>query len=197
VSSPAARIAAIVAAAGESRRFGSPKLLATIDHQPLIRLAVERVLQAKLNPVIVVLGRHGENVRRALVGLPVQFTENPDPSLGLGSSIAAGIRALPADTNAVIITLGDQPFLETRILEELADAWRRAQAMIVVPAFRGQRAPPVLFSREVFPELLELRGEAGGREIIDRDSSRVHVVHFDMPMPADVDTPEDLSRLEK
>jgi molybdenum cofactor cytidylyltransferase len=196
VSSPAARIAAIVAAAGESRRFGSPKLLATIDQRPLIRLAVECVLPARLNPTIVVLGRHSKDVRHALKGLPVQFTENPDPSLGLGSSIAAGVRALPADTNAVIITLGDQPFLDTRILEQLTDAWRRTRAMIVVPEFRGQRAPPVLFSREVFPELLALRGDAGGREIMDRDPTRVHVVHLDMPLPADVDIPEDLSRLE-
>jgi len=196
VNSGSVRVAAIVAAAGESRRFGSPKMLAPFRGEPLLRATVRNVTKAGLDEVIVVLGPDASAVQDALNDLPVRITINPDPSQGLGSSIAAGVRAA-ASAEAVIVVLGDQPTLDAAVVRGLYDAWLRTGAAIVLPEYRGQRAPPVLFSRRVFPELLKLEGEAGGREVVSRDPARVHAVHLDQDVPADVDTPGDLAALSE
>jgi molybdenum cofactor cytidylyltransferase len=195
VSSPAARTAVIVAAAGESRRFGSPKMLARFRGEPLLRATVRNVMRAGFDEIIVVIGPDSPAVRDALDGLPVRIAINHDPSQGLGSSIAEGVRAISADTACAVVVLGDQPTLDANVAAALREAWQSTGAPVVVPEYRGQRAPPVLFSRSVFPELGLLRGETGGREVVGRDPARVHVVAIDSDIPPDIDTPQDLANL--
>ena len=188
---PVPRVTVIVAAAGEARRFGSPKLLAPLHGEPLIRHTLKAVL-AVTEDVIVVLGHHAAGVREAVEGLPVRLATNPDPSRGMGSSIAAGARALPADANATIIVLADQPALPPSLLPRLIGAWRESGKAIVVPEFRGQQMPPVLFDASVFAELREADGERGARMIVEREPARVEVVRIDQQAPLDVDSPGDL-----
>jgi len=188
-------ITAIVLAAGLSRRMGRAKLLLPLEGRPVIRITVEHVLASGIPRVVVVTGPEPHQVTEALTGLPVSFAVNPAPEAGQASSIRIGVKAVPPETEAALITLGDQPFLPAGVIPSLLAARRSAETPIVAPRYRDGRGNPVLFGREMFPELLELSGDQGARSIIERDPGRVTLVDFDFPMPHDLDTPEDYGRL--
>lgn len=188
-------IAAIVLAAGASRRFGSQKLLAELRGKPVVRWSVENVLEAQPDEVIVVTGADREAVRAALDGLAVRVVVNESWNEGIGSSLRAGIAALDASAEAAMIALGDQPGLEARVVASLLNAYTEGSKAIVVPSYMGERGHPVIFAASVFPELLALRGDRGARDVISLDPRRVTMVDFDAPLPLDVDTGEALRAL--
>ena len=188
-------IVAIVLAAGLSRRMGQAKLLLPLANRPVVRLTVEAVLTGGVDRVVVVTGGEHQPLAEALSGLPVALAINPHPEEGQASSIRVGIGALPAGTEAVLIALGDQPFLAGEIIPALLAARERTGKAIVAPRYRDGRGNPVLFSPELFGELLEISGDQGARSVIERDAGRVALVDFDLPMPQDLDTPEDYDRL--
>jgi molybdenum cofactor cytidylyltransferase len=188
-------ITAVVLAAGAASRFGSQKLLAPFRGAPLIRRTVENVLASQVSETVVVLGRDGEDVRRALTGLPVRFVINPGFRRGLSTSLRAGVEALEPSTLAAIIVLGDQPGVTPAIIDHVIDEGRRSRLPIVVPEYAGTRGNPAMFDAEVFAELRAIEGDQGARAVITRDPARVATVCFPFDMPADVDTPEDYARL--
>jgi len=188
-------IVGIVLAAGLSRRMGQAKLLLPVENRPVVRLTVEAVLTGGVDRVVVVTGSEHQPLAEALAGLPVALATNPHPEAGQASSIRVGIGALPAGTEAVLIALGDQPFLAGEIIPALLAARERTGKAIVAPRYRDGRGNPVLFSRELFGELLDISGDQGARSVVERDAGRVALVDFDLPMPQDLDTPEDYDRL--
>jgi molybdenum cofactor cytidylyltransferase len=188
-------IAAIVLAAGASRRFGSQKLLAVLHGKPVVRWSVENLLEAQPDEVIVVTGADGGAVRAALEGLAVRVVVNESWAEGIGSSLRAGIAAVGTDADAAMIVLGDQPGVQTRVIASLLNAHAEGDKAIVVPSYRGERGHPVIFGVSIFPELRTLGGDRGARDLIARDPGRVTVVDFDAPAPLDVDTEEELRSL--
>jgi molybdenum cofactor cytidylyltransferase len=120
---------------------------------------------------------------------------NDDPAAGQASSIRVGIAALPPDTEAALIVLGDQPLLPPEIIPALVAALARTGKAIAAPRYRDGRGNPVLFARATFPELLAIAGDQGARSVLERDPGRVALVDFDVPMPQDLDTPRDYDRL--
>ena len=174
--------------------MGKPKLLLPIDGKPLVRWSVERLLP-HVDGVIVVTPPEDTALRAALDGLPVRFVVNPRPEGGQGTSLAAGAAALPADAEAVVIALGDQPRLPDGLVARLIDAFRREGKPIVAPVYQGTQGTPVVFAASVFGELRALDGDAGARAVVRRDPARVTLVQLATPMPPDVDTPEDYARL--
>jgi molybdenum cofactor cytidylyltransferase len=188
-------IAAIVLAAGLSRRMGRPKLLLPLEGRPVLRITVEGVLAAGVDPVVVVTGTEHRELVDVLAGLSVALVNNPSPEAGQAGSIRIGVGALAPDTEAVLIALGDQPFVPSPVMAGLLAAFRTTGKAIVAPRYRDGRGNPVLFSRETFAELREVSGDQGARSVVERDPSRVALVDFDLPMPQDVDTPEDYARL--
>lgn len=187
-------IAGIVLAAGFARRMGRPKLLLEFRGKPIVRWAVEG-LAGHVEDLIVVSGQEEGGVRAALAGLAVRFARNPRPHEGQGSSIAVGVAALKPWTRATMIALGDQPRVPAEVISALLMAWRRTDKEIVAPVYRGTQGTPVVFGAAVFPELSRLTGDAGARSVVAARPERVEFVDFDMPVPADVDTPEDYARL--
>jgi molybdenum cofactor cytidylyltransferase len=187
--------AAVVLAAGLSRRMGQPKLLLRVAGRPVIRLTVERVLMSGLMPVLVVTGPEPAVIAEALAGLPIELVINPRPEAGQASSVRTGVAALPPAAEAVLIVLGDQPFLAAEIIPALIAAHGETLKPITAPRYHGTRGNPVLFARDVFAELLAIEGDQGARAVVERDPTRVALVDFDFPMPSDVDTPEDYERL--
>jgi molybdenum cofactor cytidylyltransferase len=188
-------IAAVVLAAGASRRFGSQKLLADLRGKPVVRWSVERMVESCPDEVIVVVGHEGEAVRAALEGLAVRVITNEGWSEGIGSSLRTGIAALPAEADAAMIALGDEPTVKSADIVALLEAYAASEKRIVVPSYRGEHAHPVIFARQLFPELLAIGGDRGAREVIVSDPSRVLVVDFDALPPRDVDTREQLRSL--
>jgi molybdenum cofactor cytidylyltransferase len=187
-------IAAILLAGGLSRRMGRPKLLLDLRGQPVIRRTVEALL-GRLDDVVVVTGTEDAALREALAGLDVRFANNPRPQNGQGSSIAVGVRALKPWTRAVLIVLGDQPRLPDPVVPTLIESFERIGKPIVTPVYRGVQGNPVLFGNEMFAELAALTGDAGGKAVLGAHPDGVARIAFDLPMPADLDTPEDYARL--
>jgi molybdenum cofactor cytidylyltransferase len=190
------RIAAVVLAAGRSTRMrGSNKLLAEIARRPLVRIVAEEALASRADPVIVVAGHQRAEVEKALAGLRVRIVHNPDFAEGLGTSLRAGIAAVPADSDAAIVCLGDMPRVDAALMNRLIAAFDPDRgALVVVPTFEGKRGNPVLWSRRFFPDLMAIEGDVGARHLIGRYSEAVAEVPVEGKAAlVDVDTPEALS----
>lgn len=190
-------IAAIVLAAGSSRRFGSQKLVVPVGGMPLVRASTSRIISlAQPSETIVVVDVGAPEVRRALDGLAVRVVENRDNS-GMGSSIACGVRALPPAVDGVLIVPGDTPKLTEDAVRRVLDERAASRKSIVAPSYRGVPGHPVLFAREIFDELKALTGDRGAREVVERDPSRVARLELGSDAPRDVDSRDDLALLEK
>jgi len=194
VAADGRRIAAIVLAAGRSTRMGGPnKLLAEIGGRPLVRIAVEEALASRAKPVIVVTGHERERVEAALAGLPVKLVHNPAFAQGLGASLRAGIQAVPAEADGVIVCLGDMPQVDATLIDRLIAAFDPEKgALAVVPTIEGRRGNPVLWSRRFFHDLMAIEGDIGARHLIGRYGEAVAEVPVGKAALVDVDTPEAL-----
>jgi molybdenum cofactor cytidylyltransferase len=188
-------IAGIVLAAGLSRRMGQSKVLMKVGGRAIIRYVVESVLAGGVDSVWVVTGPDVEPIEAALSGIEVQIAENPAPEEGQAGSVRTGIAALPPSVDSVLIALGDQPLLAPSIIPALLAARRTSPKLIVAPRYRDGQGNPVVFKREIFPELLRLTGDQGARSIIQKEPTRVEWVELDLPMPPDVDTPDDYEKI--
>jgi molybdenum cofactor cytidylyltransferase len=166
-------IGAIVLAAGASTRMGRPKQLLPLPGGTVLSTVVARLLEAPVDRVTVVLGCQAEAIRQG-AGLPddprVEVVENTAWAEGMASSLRRGLRAFP-DAEAVIVALGDQPGLDPDVVRRLIEELRSG-AVLAVPVADGQKGHPVLFSRELFPEILALSGDVGAREVVRRHWSR-------------------------
>jgi len=187
--------AAVVLAAGLSRRMGRPKLLLEVAGKPIISHAVERVISAGIRDVLVVAPPEHEALVEALGRLPVRFAVNPTPEAGQASSVVVGVKALAPGTTAVLIVLGDQPGVPAAVIRSLLDALSGPGKSIAAPLYTDGLGNPVLFAASVFPELLALAGDRGARAVVERDPARLAQVPIGSAMPRDVDTPEDYESL--
>jgi molybdenum cofactor cytidylyltransferase len=196
---PAGRkVAAVVLAAGRSTRMGGPnKLLADVGGRPMVRIAVEQALASKAKPVIVVTGHQRERVEAALAGLPVTFVHNPDFAQGLSTSLKAGIAALPAEVDGVIVCLGDMPQVDAALIDRLLAGFDPERiALVVMPTIAGKRGNPVVWSRRFFPELASLDGDVGARHLIASYPEAVVEVPVDGNAAfTDIDTPDALEAM--
>ncbi len=191
------RVFGMVLAAGESRRLGQPKQLLDLAGRPLVTHIVEHALAAPLDGVVVVIGSHASEIELALRGVPVYRVFNPHFAQGQGSSLAAGIRAMPSTVDAVVVVLGDVPGVTPESIGAVVARWRETHAPAVVTRYGGQQAHPVLFDRSVFFELASLEGDVGGRDILRSLGDLVEVIDLPGAAPPDVDTEEDWERLQR
>jgi len=188
------KTAAIILAAGESRRLGRPKQLLPLGEKTMVEHIVEVALSSPLQEVVVVLGHRAEEIRPLLRG--VKVVVNEEWPQGLSSSLRAGLGTLSPQFEACLFFLADQPKVTPQLVESLITRHRCTLAPIVAPRFRGQRGNPVLFARPLFPELLTLQGEEGGRSLIEKHSHLVEWVEVDSEEYfLDIDTLEDLRAL--
>jgi molybdenum cofactor cytidylyltransferase len=192
-------IAAVVLAAGRSTRMGAiNKLIAEIGGKPLVRIAAEQALASRASPVIVVTGHERERVEAALKGLPVRIVHNPHYAEGLGTSLKAGIGAVPADADGAIVCLGDMPQVSAALIDRLIAAFDPERgALVVVPSIDGRRGNPVVWSRRFFHDLTQIQGDIGARHLIGAYvEAVVEVPVADDAALTDVDTPESLSAVK-
>ena len=189
-------IAALVLAAGSSRRTGKlNKLLAELDGTPMVGRVADATLASRARPIVVVTGYEATRVRMSLGDRDVIVVENPDYAEGLSTSLRRGLGALPSDVDGVIVCLGDMPAVTSRHLDKLIAAYdpeeRRA---ICVPTFGGKRGNPVLWDRNYFDEMAGIAGDVGARHLIGQHAEAVcEVAMDDEGVLLDLDTPEALS----
>mgnify|MGYP000887916365 CR=1 FL=1 len=150
-------------------------------------------LSAGLREVLVVTGAYHEALAPLLSRYPVRVIPNPDWAEGMSTSLRAGLRALVGEPEAVVVCLGDMPFLPPAVVTELVRAYRRTGAPIVAPEVGGVRRSPVLFDRALLPELMAIRGDEGGRAVVQRHQAEMVLVPFpEERWFRDVDEPGDL-----
>lgn len=188
------RIAGIVLAAGVSSRMGRNKMLLQLDGESLVRRAVGAALTAGLAPVVAVVGFEEERVRRELDGLDCQTATNPSYTGFTSGSLHVGLRALPPDVGVAVVLLGDMVHVSARMLRGLLVASTVSDAPLIVSRYGDVTAPPILFQRPLFGELLDWHGEGCGKAVV-----RAHgheATYLDWPAHAleDIDTPEDFAR---
>jgi molybdenum cofactor cytidylyltransferase len=191
-------IAALVLAAGQSRRMGGAnKLTATVGGRPLVRIAAEAALASRAWPVIVVTGHEAERIAAALAGLAVTVAHNPDYAAGLSTSLRTGLRALPADVDGAVVMLADMPKVGPAVVDRLIEAFHpQTGGEIVVPVWRGQRGNPVLWGARFFDRLAAVAGDTGGRALIAASAESVVAVEMDAAVTRDIDTPEALRKAD-
>jgi molybdenum cofactor cytidylyltransferase len=188
-------VAGIVLAGGSSRRMGRNKLLLRIDGESLARRAARRALAAGLEPVVVVLGHEAELVLRELAGLPVQIVMNAEHAGGIHTSRRAGLTALPADSAAAVVLLADMPFVTDEMLATLVRRYRESSALLVVSEYAGQPAPPILYARALFPEIIQGGGEGRVGQLRREHAAQAVTVAWPAAALLDIDLPEDVERL--
>jgi CTP:molybdopterin cytidylyltransferase MocA len=185
-------VAGVLLAAGEGSRLGRPKALAEVGGARLLDRGVALLRDGGTAPVVVVTGA-------APVDLPgVLVAHNPDWRSGMGSSLAAGLRALPEHTRAAVVALVDQPLVGPAAVQRLIDAYR-AGATVAVAAYHGAPRNPVLLARQHWREVITLAaGDVGARPFLRAHPELVRAVECaDTGRPDDVDTPEDLERVNR
>jgi len=187
-------VAGIILAAGGSIRFGEPKQVLSWKGEPFVRVVTQTAIRARLSPVILVTGAHADQVNLAVSGLNVRLINNETWESGQASSIVTGVAKIPDECGAAIFLLVDQPQVNTSILRALKDKHAEGLYPVVVPMVLDRRANPVLFDRTTFRDLMDIKGDTGGRAIFHKHRVEYLTWHDDSLL-LDVDTPEQYQRL--
>jgi len=190
-------IAAVVLAAGESSRMnGRVKQLLPWGEEPLLRHAIEQTLEAGFSHVFVVLGYRADLISPAINDLPVDVIVNDRWSEGVASSVRAAVEAFPGSIKAAIFVPSDQPGITAELLRRMADAYVNTGRHVIYATYGGMRGQPVLFDRSLFPELLGLQGDVGGRAVLRRHPDEAMAVEVEDELAGvDIDTWQDYVRL--
>lgn len=173
--------------------MGRPKQLLELDGKPMLQHTVD-LAAARFEEVVLVLGHEADAIEEALDLPPgVRVVRNLDYESGQASSVKVGIAAVAAESEAAAVFLGDQPRMPGALVEEVIEAYRSSAAPVVRPGTRDAPGHPVLVRREVFQQWSRLTGGEGARGLMRGED--VHFVATSIPLPDDVDTPEDYERL--
>jgi len=184
-------VAAVVLAAGESRRFGGAKQLAELDGRTVLEHVLALADAAGLAPIVAVVPVWLTRPQ-ALDDERLHWVRNPHPERGMSHSLRLGFAALGPDTTAAVILLGDQPTVPPAVIAALLAA--RGEKPIVTTISDGRLSPPVLIEASHFDVVRQPSGDIGLREVLNDHPEWVAAVELAAPI-ADVDTVDDLRAL--
>jgi len=183
---------AVVLAAGEARRFGSPKMLMPFGESTIIGAVVHALTRVGIAPIIVVAGANFDDIKKALVEQPVEVVRNPNPGGEMISSIKIGVKALPDSLDRFIIALGDQPRIKPEGLSHLIEEQTGSGKGIAIPTYEGKRGHPVVFGSSYLKEIPTLGNEQTLRDLIETHHSDIVEIGCDSDAYVrDIDTREE------
>jgi molybdenum cofactor cytidylyltransferase len=167
------KVSAILLGAGESKRMGVNKLTLPWGKETVLDRCLETLLKSRVQEVVVVLSPRTNRSVAFMKCSRMKVVLNPHFKRGMSTSIQKGLKAINPKSEGILIALGDQPFLKPRTVNALINAYVRGKGRIIVPSYKGQKGHPVLFDRHYRRELLKLRGDVGGRSVIERHAKEV------------------------
>src|SRR5260370_266825 len=162
------RVAGVVLAAGSSSRMGRNKLLLEVGGETLVRRATRAAVEAGLDEVVVVLGHDEPRLRAELAGLSRTPLGHPPHPHGAGAPLRTGVRLVSAGVDAVVVVLADMPFVTAKMIATLAERHRDTGAPLVASHYGDVQAPPTLYGRALFEELLQIPGDGGAKQVVRR-----------------------------
>jgi molybdenum cofactor cytidylyltransferase len=192
-------ISAVVLAAGSARRMGEQKLLLPLRGKPVLQWVLESVLASDVAEVVCVV----RNLELLPPRISMKYEKmfwliNEEADRGQSTSVIAGLWATDPNSEGVLFVVGDQPMIRAELINALIERFQKTSALIVAPRHNGQTRNPVLFRRAIFPELLEILGDRGGRALIERHTEKTEFVEWQDELTfMDLDVREDYERLKQ
>ncbi len=189
----------IILAAGRSARLGSPKQLLSYQGKNLLQHTIDAAHESQAGPVIIVLGSDMDEIAAGLDQIHLTIVKNLNWESGMASSIGCGINAannLYPDTEAVILMVCDQPFVNSKLLKDLIKKQEESGSSIVASSYENILGTPALFHKKHFDEISALTGDTGARSLIKRYAESIEAIPFDLGS-IDIDTIEDYRNLVK
>jgi CTP:molybdopterin cytidylyltransferase MocA len=166
------KVAAILLAAGRSRRMGAFKPLLPFGDKTVITSCIDNLRSGGADYIIVVVGHEAQKIEAHLREKDLRFAVNDDPDSEMGVSIVCGIRSVPENVGAVLIALVDHPAVDASIIQTIIEAWRSGHRL-VIPEFNGRGGHPVLVDARYRNELLALDPSLGLRSLFQTHKSDV------------------------
>ncbi|MCJ7685629.1 MAG: nucleotidyltransferase family protein [Desulfobacteraceae bacterium] len=192
------RVAGVLLAAGASTRMGKTKQLLPLGEKTLIERVLVEALNSELDKVVLVLGYQAGDIKKVITPQPkLSIIENRQFKQGISSSIIAGLSEIENTHDHVMILLGDMPFIHRDLINLLLR--RYLQSGLPIGAIKGKDRPvhPMIFGRELYPELLILRGDVGARALFRKYRDQVCLIEPEGPYDGrDIDTPEDYAGIQ-
>ena len=177
--------------------MGQNKLLLDIKGKTVIRRVVQEAQRAEIDNLIVVLGHDSQTVKRELNGIRCKTILNEDYEKGQSSSVIAGLKQVPENTDAVLILPADVAAITAELINKVVDSYRRTSKAIVVQSYQKRAGHPILLRRALFPEILTITEAGRGlKEITTKYLPETFFVEVDTPAVLwDIDVPDDMSRV--
>jgi len=191
------RTAALILAAGSSRRLGVPKQLLDWGGRPLLEVVTRRVAKWPVDEVWVVLGHQSEDVLVECDLGDASIVINEEYDEGIAASLRVGLDALTRNSkvDATFIVMGDQPVIGEDVPSALLKALEQSKKMVALPRYRYSRANPALLSRDVWPRVMSLEGDVGAMGLFEAHPEWVEEAWFETLPPRDIDTQQDVDEL--
>lgn len=188
------QITAILLAAGGSKRLGQPKQLIPYKNELLINYIIDQIRLGGITDIRIVLGSHFSEIKEHIKDKRVEVVHNPSWEKGISSSIKCGLNNLKPGTEAVVFFIVDQPFLKPKLIARILKKFSTSEANIIAACVSGQIVHPVLYRKEVFAKLLELKGDIGGKAIFGNEF--VETIKWeDEKLLLDIDSSWDLKNI--
>ena len=192
-------VSAVILAAGRAESMGEQKVLLPLRDTPGLQRVLEGALASKVREVVCVVSdlasarRHVTVENERLIWL-VNYSVDGGPK----SSMIAGLWAIDPNSDGVLFLAGDQPFIRSELIDALIDRFENSSAPIVAPSFMGEARNPILFRRELFPDLLKLTGNRGARALLEKNRDKAELVPWAEEIPSlDVDARAAYARLKE
>lgn len=187
----------VILSGGKSSRLGQPKQLLQIKGIPLIQHIVQTAKNADLGPIVVVTGAHGHMIK-PLLG-DVCITENPDWEEGMAASIRAGIQYIQhnfPEIDGLFLLVSDQPYLSVPVLRALYQLQQKENYIAVASRYNNQYGTPVLVHKDLWSDLLALKGDVGARKMLTTIEDQIGSIPFEEGK-FDLDTMDDYAQFKQ
>lgn len=195
------RIALIILAAGKSTRFPGNKLLARIGDEYMVEKVIKTVMKSRADEIIIVTGHESDKIESIVWGMRddrIKLIHNPDYEEGQSSSVKRGVAEVMNEVDAVIIHPADVPFITSDDVNNLINLYEITNSTIIVASHKGRHGHPILFSRRLFKEIMNISEEKRGlKEVVEKHREEIVEVESSPYTVVDIDTLEDLEKVLK